>query len=282
MPTSKIKPELTGVTETMLQSFYARAQYSRNKKHHFYDAKAAELVEKIDYDFSKAAGDSAMSSGVIARTIVLDELVREFITQNPDCTVVNIACGLDTRVYRVDNGRIIWYNLDLPEVIALRDQIFQENGRISTISGSAVTDSWTEKVKIRGKMLFIIEGLTMYLTAEEVEQLLRVIREHFDNAYVIMECISPMWVSRQGVEKSIQDTGAKFQWGANSFDDLGMLADGYRKVKDDNILRGMEAIQPVCRLFDWLPVVKKAAQKILIFEKEQEYTSLRNRHQGRK
>lgn len=268
MQTSKIKPDLNGVTETMLQSFYARAQYSKSKGHKFYDAKAVELVEKIDYDFSKAARDSAMSSGVIARTLVLDELVKDFVAQNPDCTVVNIACGLDTRVYRMDNGRITWYNLDLPEVIALREQIFQESGRISNISGSAMSDAWTEAVKIRGKMLFIIEGLTMYLTADEVGQLLGVIRERFDNATVVMECISPLWVSRQGVEKSIQDTGAKFQWGANSFNDLGALAEGFCKVKDDNILRGMEAIAPAYRLFDWLPIVKKASQKILIFEKK--------------
>lgn len=268
MPTTKIKPKLNGVTETMLQSFYARAQYSKSKGHKFYDAKAVKLVEKIDYDFGKAAGDSVMRSGVIARTLVLDELVKGFISQNPECTVVNLACGLDTRAYRVDNGRITWYNLDLPEVIALREQIFQESGRISNISGSAISNVWTEEVKIRGRMLFIIEGLTMYLTAGEVGRMLRVIREQFDNATVIMECISPLWVSRQSVEKSIQNTGAKFLWGANSFNDLGMLAEGFCKVKDDNILRGMEEIQPAYRLFDWLPIVKKATQKILVFEKE--------------
>lgn len=263
----KIKPELNGVAETMLQSFYARAQYSKKKHHKFYDARAVELVEKIDYDFSKATRDSTMSSGVIARTIVFDELVQEFIDRNPDCTVVNIACGLDTRAYRMDNGRLTWYNLDLPEVISLRDQIFQESGRISTISGSAMEEAWAEAVKVRGRMLFIMEGLTMYLTSEEVGHILSIIRDHFDNAYVLMECISPMWVSRQGVEKSIQDTGAKFKWGANTFDDLGRLADGFRKVKDDNILRGMEAIAPVYRLFDRLPIAKKITQKILVFEK---------------
>lgn len=264
----KIKPDLSGVTETMLQSFYARAQYSKSKHHKFYDAKAVELVEKIDYDFSKAARDSAMSGGVIARTIVFDELVREFIDRNPDCTIVNIACGLDTRVYRMDNGRITWYNLDLPEVIALRDQIFQERGRISAISKSAMDKTWTEAVKVREKMLFIIEGLTMYLSSEEVGQILNIIRDSFDNAYVLMECISPVWVSKQGIEQSIQGTGAKFKWGANSFDELGEIANGFRKVKDDNILRGMEAITPAYRLFKWLPIAKKMSQKILIFEKE--------------
>ena len=115
----KIKVDLSDTAETMLQSFYARAQYSLSSKHKFYDAKAVEIVNKIDYDFSKAEKDRTMSGGVLARTIVFDELVGEFITQNPDCTVVNIACGLDTRVHRVDNGKLRWYNLDLPEVIEL-------------------------------------------------------------------------------------------------------------------------------------------------------------------
>ena len=103
----KIKPTINGSAETMLQSFYARAQYSKRKNHKFYDAKAVELVDKIDYDFSAAAKDSAMGKGVIARTIVFDELVKNFIEKNPGCTVVNIACGLDTRFYRMDDGTIL-------------------------------------------------------------------------------------------------------------------------------------------------------------------------------
>ena len=86
---------------------------------------------RCDYDFSTASRDSTMGKGVIARTVVFDELVKNFIEKNPDCTVVNIACGLDTRFYRMDNGKITWYNLDLPETIAIRNQIFEESGRVS-------------------------------------------------------------------------------------------------------------------------------------------------------
>lgn len=68
-------------------------------------------MNKIDYDFSSAEEDSTMSNGVIARTLVFDELVEDFIDRNPDCTIVNIACGLDTRFYRMDNGKLRWYNL---------------------------------------------------------------------------------------------------------------------------------------------------------------------------
>lgn len=267
MEDKKINPLLTGSAETMLQSFYARAKYSRKKNAKFYDAKAIELVGKIDYDFSKAEKDSTMSNGVIARTIVFDELVKDFIKKNPDCTVVNIACGLDTRFYRMDNGRIIWYNVDLPETIELRDAIYHESGRVSTIGISATDPAWADKVTKRGKMLFIIEGLSMYLTSDENAQMLSIIRDKFDNATVLMECLAKKWVNKEHTEKSIQDTGAKFVFGADTFDDLGKAADGFRCIKNDDIIRGMSVIMPVLKPFRKLPFLKKIAQKILMFEK---------------
>lgn len=267
MEDKKINPLLTGSAETMLQSFYARAKYSRKRNAKFYDAKAIELVNKIDYDFSKAEKDSTMSNGVIARTIVFDELVKDFINKNPDCTVVNIACGLDTRFYRMDNGRIIWYNVDLPETIEVRDAIYHESGRVSTIGISATDPAWADKVTKRGKMLFIIEGLSMYLTSDENAQMLSIIRDKFDNATVLMECLAKKWVNKEHTEKSIQDTGAKFVFGADTFDDLGKAADGFRCIKNDDIIRGMSVIMPVLKPFRKLPFLKKIAQKILIFEK---------------
>lgn len=93
MGTEKIKPELNGVAETMLLTFYARAQYSKSKKHAFYDTKAVELVEYLDYDFSSASKDVAMGGGTIARTLVFDELVRDFLQKHPDAVVVNILRG---------------------------------------------------------------------------------------------------------------------------------------------------------------------------------------------
>jgi O-methyltransferase involved in polyketide biosynthesis len=267
MMVEKVKPILNGAAETMLQSFYARAQYSRKKNHKIYDAKAVEIVDRIDYDFTSAGKDTTMSGGVIARTIVLDELVNNFIAENPDCVVVNIACGLDTRFYRVDNGRITWYNLDLPETIEVRNQIFEPTERVSNIGISVLDPSWADCIKVRGKMLFVIEGLSMYLTAEENAKMLTIIRSHFDNAYVLLECLAKRWVHKEHTEQSIKKTGAVFQFGADHFEDLGKAAEGFHKVKDDNIIRGMTCIYPAVKPFAGLPFLKKATQKILIFEK---------------
>lgn len=82
----------------MLQCFYARAMHSRNPKNKFRDTKAEELIDRIDYDFSNAKKDTAMSGGIVARSVVFDELVSDFIRKNP---------GLYRRQHRLWSGHTV-------------------------------------------------------------------------------------------------------------------------------------------------------------------------------
>ncbi|MEE0959403.1 MAG: class I SAM-dependent methyltransferase [Lachnospiraceae bacterium] len=267
MVMEKNEKKLEGIAQTMLLTVYARAKHSMAKNHKFYDEKAIEITNKLDYDFTKASKDTMMSSGTAARTIVFDELIKDYIEKNPDAVIVNIACGLDTRFYRLDNGKITWYNLDLPETIAVRRQFLKEEGRVRQVACSALDDNWPKYITKRGKMLFIIEGLTMYFEREEVAQLLKIIRDNFDNAYVMMETTSPMWVKQEKLEKSVQATGARFKFGANTFLEMQDIAEGFHSIKDDNIIRGMIALKPILKPFKNIPIIKKVTEKILIFEK---------------
>ena len=132
------KITLSGVPETMLQTIYARAKESKDRGA-IHDKKAEEIIGKLNYDFSLADKDAPMHSGVIARTIVLDKLVSEYLANNPGAIVVNIACGLDTRCYRM-TGFKHWYNLDLPETIAVREKLLPESGNITQIAMSEMDD----------------------------------------------------------------------------------------------------------------------------------------------
>jgi len=156
------KITLSGVPETMLQTVYARARESSGRGA-IRDRKAEEIIDRLDYDFSLAERDSAMRSGVIARTIVLDRLTAAWLAKNPGAVVVNIACGLDTRCYRME-GYAHWYNLDLPETMAVRARLLPENGTISQIAMSAMEDWGGEIKESDAPVLVIIEGLTMYLS----------------------------------------------------------------------------------------------------------------------
>ena len=101
-----------------------------------------------------------MMQTLFARTILLDQMVGAFLEEHPDATVVNIACGLDTRVYRLDNGQVRWYNLDLPEVIDIRRRFLNEHGRISMIAKSAMDESWAAEIEDpTGEVLVVIEQI---------------------------------------------------------------------------------------------------------------------------
>ena len=249
--TEKIK--LTGVPETMLQTVYARAKESRTRGA-IHDKKAEEIVDSLDYDFSLADKDAPMHSGVIARTIVLDRLTEAWLAKNPGAVVVNIACGLDTRCYRMQ-GYAHWYNLDLPETIAVRSRVMQESGAITQIAMSAM-DDWGGEIKENGApVLVIIEGLTMYLNEEDVKRIFAVIAGRFKSAEVFAETMNPMVVKRFK-EKSIEGSNAKFTWGVKNGRELAALLPDFRLSEEHSLTEGMAAFVPVYKLLDKLPAVR--------------------------
>ena len=135
---------LSGVPKTMLQTLYARAEASRTRGA-IHDEAAEALVSKLDYDFSIAKRDNAMRSGVIALTIVLDKLTKAFLASHPGAVVVNIACGLDTRCYRM-TGFSHWYNLDLPETMAVREKLLPEKNETNSQLAMSAMDDWGAKI----------------------------------------------------------------------------------------------------------------------------------------
>ena len=184
----------------MLQTVYARAKESRTRGA-IHDAKAEELIDKLDYEFSLADKDAAMHSGVIARTIVLDALTQTYLEKHPGAVVVNIACGLDTRCCRV-SGYSHWYNLDLPETIAVRERLMPESGSVSQIAMSAM-DDWGSLITEAGApALVIIEGLTMYLSQADVQRIFAVIAARFESVTVFVELSAVRGQQRRRTQRS--------------------------------------------------------------------------------
>jgi len=86
----KEKVNVAGVPETMVQTLYARAKETRKKHAKINDEIAVELVKKLDYDFSKADKDNAMTYGVIARTIVLDRMVEQYLKKHANTGLAQV------------------------------------------------------------------------------------------------------------------------------------------------------------------------------------------------
>lgn len=258
---------LSGVPETMLQTVYARAKESRGRGA-IHDKKAEEIIDRIDYDFSLADRDAAMHSGVIARTIVLDRLVGAWLAENRGAVVVNIACGLDTRCFRMQ-GYAHWYNLDLPDTIAVRKKLLPESGTITQVAMSAM-DDWGGEIRETGTpVLVIIEGLTMYLSEADVRRIFAVIAKRFAKATVLVETMNPT-VAKRFKEKSIEGSHAKFTWGIQNGRALAALLPDFRLVGEHSLTEGMAEFVPVYTLLGKIPCVRNLSNKIIVLEKADE------------
>ena len=242
------KISLSGVPETMLQTVYARAKETEQRGA-ICDKKAVEIVKKLDYDFSLADKDTAMSSGVIARTIGLDRRVKQYLEEHPGAVVVNIACGLDTRCYRME-GYTHWYNLDLPETMVVREELIPENGTISQIAMSAM-DDWSGEIQEKEPpALVIIEG-----------------SKTFEHVTVLAEVMNPM-VVRNFKEKSIEGSHAKFTWGIKDGRTLEKILPDFVYVEEHSLTEGMAAFIPVYKVLDKIPFVKSISNRIVVLRKD--------------
>ena len=235
------KITLTGVPETMLQTVYARARESAGRGA-IRDETAEQIIGSLDYDFSLAEKDTAMRSGV----------------------VVNLACGLDTRCYRM-KGYQHWYNLDLPETIAVRQRLLPESGAISQLAMSAM-DDWGAAIReTDAPALVIIEGLTMYLSEADVRRIFEVIAARLPKVGVFVETMNPA-VAKRFKERSIEGSHAKFTWGVKSGRALAALLPGFRFVEEHSLTEGMAVFAPVYKLLDKLPAVRNISNKIIVLE----------------
>ena len=165
MTAKKIKVSTEGlknVAETLLYPLIARSVETKKENGVIKDPKSIEIIEALDYDVKNTKLFPISQLGTCLRTIIFDEAVLDFIGKNPDSVIVNLGCGLDTRFSRVDNRQMLWFDLDLPETIAVRKKFFSETSRLKFISGSALDPSWTKEIPKDKNLLIIMEGLSFY------------------------------------------------------------------------------------------------------------------------
>jgi O-methyltransferase involved in polyketide biosynthesis len=203
------------VQETLLIPLYGRAVENNKPLPALRDERAAEIVDSLDYDFSRFDGLQSLL-GAVLRTSVFDHWVRGFLAEHPEGTVVEIGTGLNTRFERVDNGRARWFELDLPDVIELRRTFFEDTERRTMLAGSVTEESWCEAVAAgggSGPLLFCAEAVLPFLTEKQVRQVVTMIAARFPGSLLALDTSSPQIVASQDVHDALSKVEARMQWG---------------------------------------------------------------------
>lgn len=231
----KILHSLQGVSETLLMTLYARARESQRPDALITDDLAVAMVEQIDTDFSRLRMHGHDEVAVILRMNRFDRHARDFLARNPEGAVVHIGCGLDTRFERVDNGRVEWFDLDLPDVIELRQQLVRSlSDRHHTLAASVFDDGWlTAVTPYRPRpFLFLAEGVFPYFEEAQLKTLFLKLRDRFPGAELVCDAHTPYVVWADNLQLAFSKVSARLRWRLKHGKDVESWGEGLRLLDE--------------------------------------------------
>ena len=216
---------LTNEQETLLIPLFAKAQNNPL----FADENARQILEGVQYDFSQLKVPEKTAVTLRIRARQLDVYTRQFIAAHPKAIVLHLGCGLDSRCLRVQNPAVLWFDLDLPDVIELRRKFYTETEDYRMIASSVTDLAWIEQIPVDDRPVFVIaEGLLMYLHESDVRALILSLHDRFPGCELVFDAFSKYTVDRIKAHPSIQKTGATVRWGIDDPHEMEGWAEGIR------------------------------------------------------
>ena len=234
----KILAPLSGAPATLLATLYAKALDAGSERPILADAIAKELVERIDYDWAQTTINARNAPSVVIRTAHFDNWARQFLAVHDRATVLHVGCGLDSRVFRLDPGPdVSWYDVDYPEVIALRRRLYPDRAHYQTVAASVTDPAWLAAITADRPVLLIAEGLTYYLTKDDGQALLRRVVSHFGSGELQFDVFNTLAIRLQKINGVVRRAGATLHWGVDGPGDIIGAVPGVRLLAATSVFR---------------------------------------------
>ncbi len=272
MSTQESTKNLGSIPETMLITLWAKAQEFSQEKPLLVDKKAKEIIDKVDYDFTKFKNSRFSQAGICIRANLIDNETKAFIEKNPDCIVIQLGAWLDGRFDRLWKPNIAhWYDLDLPEAMELRRQFFTESENNSFLDISLFDYSWIDTVLAHNKpVLIIIEWVLMYFEEKEVKDFFDTLCKKFEKATVLTDILAFWALWKEKYHDSVKTIKNKpaFKWSILETKDIEKWNEKIHLEKEYYMSEYDEGRYPlIARILYKIPYFyKKYNQRVAILE----------------
>ena len=212
--------EKNTVQETLIIPLYGRKMCSKLYPNLFRDETAIRLMKEINYDFSdlsKKSKSLMQRFGFLEVAMRQNDLaieVRNYLKTHPNAAIVNLGCGLDDTGHRCDNGTCKVYNVDFPDVIAVRNQMLSPRKREENIPCNLNDTSWFDKIDDSDGAVFFAAGVFYYFLTDEVKALVQAMAQAFPGGKLVFDAANKTavklmlktWIK----DAKIKDVGAYF------------------------------------------------------------------------
>ena len=208
------------VQETLVIPLYGRKICSEHFPELFRDPEAERICDSLDYDFNEKGRKMESLAGLFGALEVAQRQydiaceVKDYLAAHPQAAVVNLGCGLDDTFRRCDNGSCLGYNIDMPDVIAIRNEILSEGEREENLACDLNDFSWMDRIDASGGAVFYATGVFYYFKTEDVKALFCKMAERFPGAVLVFDACNrrgaKMMMKTWLKEAGITDVGAFF------------------------------------------------------------------------
>lgn len=236
--------ELNSESQTLFIPLFGKAIMSKENLF-LHDLKAEEIISKIDYDFHLLKQSKWLSMYMSVRALIFDELCNKYILEHPNLTIIHLGCGLDSRCLRVNQKYKNWYDIDYDKVINIREEFYKQDSNYKMIGSSVIDYKWLEQIEDKDNILIVAEGLTMYLSEEEIKTLISKINEKFKEVYLLFDAYTKKGVKFSKIKNPVNQMNAKIKYGIDSPEEFLLLNEKLEYLsthlikKDDNNLHGL-------------------------------------------
>ena len=215
-----MKQTMNNVNKTLYIPLYGKAYVSKRSLF-LHDPKAEEIWAAEQFALKGKSKSKYLAYYMGIRSAVFDAWVKQQMENADDAVIIHIGCGMDSRVLRVGESHHIWYDVDFPEVIEERKRYYTEHARYRMLAGDARDpEAWLLQIPQSKVAIVVMEGVSMYLTEDELRTVLGTIGNRFDKIALFMDCYTTFAAKMSRYKNPINDVGVTTVYG---IDDPGVL-----------------------------------------------------------
>jgi O-methyltransferase involved in polyketide biosynthesis len=172
-----------------------------------------------------------------------------------------VGCGLDTRFWRLDNGTLHWFELDLPEVVALRQQLLGETPRRTCLAVSVFDFSWMDAVApaAGSGVLVLAEGVFPYLERADVQRLVQELQRRFPGTELVFDAYSPHMIAVHRLDPGARAVALQVRWGVSESTELESWGAGIRLLHEWFYFEEREPRLGAARWLRYVPILGRGA-----------------------
>ena len=206
---------MNNVNKTLYIPLYGKSYVSK-KGLFLNDRKAEEIWETEGFSLKGKARSKWLAYYMGIRCAVFDEWVKQKMLVAPDAVIIHIGCGMDSRVIRIGEKDRKWYDVDFAEVIEERRRYFSETSAYRMISGDVRSDGWLTAIEERRSAIIVMEGVSMYLTAAEVQNLADSLCSHFESVVLLVDAYTSFAAKMSRRGNPINNVGVTTVYGIDT------------------------------------------------------------------